>query len=235
MEQLQLAIRSTKLLFSAACMNSLIEDLYYSLIKVSEDSSEELYKRKGSGFWANEIIKGFVAFETLRVYCNENNIGDTKRPLELKTMMIAKDVQKAYRKLGIDMDRTLIFGDSLKRPWRLTFDREYISSRMGNINEFTSDVVKSSIDLVKPPFSEQEVEHLINLINIHLGRYNGDQEGEIEDESFDRIYELSDFVDIGTCNGNSLKSHEKEEYGLWTKETGDWNWSECPLGALPWD
>lgn len=231
MEELQLAIRSTKLLFSATAMNSLTEDLYHALIEVCEDPSEELYKRKGAGFWANQIVKGFIAFERLRVYCNQNNIGDTKRPLELKTMMIAKDTQKAYKKLRIDMERTLIFGDSLKRPWRLTFDREYITKRMENVNEYTSDVVKSCIDLVKPPFTEEQVEELITLVDIGLGGLNDDLGGKMK--SSEKIYELSDLENNKDCNGSAVQ--DGVEFGPWTKETGDWSWSECPLGILPWE
>lgn len=233
MEQLQLAIRSTKLLFAATAMSSLIENLYHALIEVCENPSEELYKRKGAGFWANEIVKGFIAFEKLRVYCNEKNIGDTKRPLELKTMMIAKETQKAYKKLRIDMDRTLIFGDSLKRPWRLTFDREYIVERMETMNEFTSDVVKSCIDLVQPPFNEQQTDELMTLIDIKLGGFNDDQEPRAKVKNIEKIYELSDLENNKDCNGDTAQ--DAVEFGLWTKETGDWSWSECPLGVLPWE
>ncbi|KAL5290948.1 LAS1L family protein [Megaselia abdita] len=239
MEQLQLAIKSTKLLFTATAMNSLTENVYHTLIDVCENPSEELYKRKGSGFWANEIVKGFVAFQRLRVYCYEKNIGDTKRPLDLKGMIIAKEIQKAYKKLRIDTERTLIFGDSLKRPWRLTFDREYILKRMENLNEFTADVVKSCIDLVNPAFTEAQAEELITLIDIKVG-YNDEQESKAKAKSDEKIYELSDLGSKKDCNGGGSVVTRNEdqdlvESGPWTKETGDWSWSECPIGILPWE
>lgn len=234
MDQLELAIKSTKLLFAATAMNSITENLYHSLVEVCENPSEEFYKRKGAGFWANEIVKGFIAFERLRIYCNENNVQDTKRPLALKTMTISKEVQKAYKKLRIDTNKTLVFGDSLKRPWRLTFDRNYILERMEQVNEFSADVVKSCFDLVKPSLTEEQIEELVTLVDVKIGNSVNEIENRTKSKSSDKIYDLSDLENAKECN--YVKDNDKsEKFGLWTKETGDWNWSECPIGTLPWE
>lgn len=52
------------------------------------------------------------------------------------------DIKKIYKELGVNYRGTLIFGDTVRRPWSLQFDRDFLIERSMNINEFTVDIVK---------------------------------------------------------------------------------------------
>lgn len=47
-----------------------------------------------------------------------------------------------YKELGVNYRGTLIFGDTVRRPWSLQFDRNFLYERAININEYTIDIVK---------------------------------------------------------------------------------------------
>lgn len=55
------------------------------------------------------------------------------------------DIKKIYKELGVNYRGTLIFGDTVRRPWSLQFDRDFLIERSININEFTVDIVKKYV------------------------------------------------------------------------------------------
>lgn len=66
-------------------MNGLIEELFYSLLQITENKHECTDRRKGASFWANEIVKGFIAFRKCKDICKEelDEVGFLQMPLIL--------------------------------------------------------------------------------------------------------------------------------------------------------
>lgn len=70
---------------------------------------------------------------------------NSKTALSLSTInvkAISRDLLEAYESLGYDVKATLMFGDSIKCPWTLSFTREYLLKRVEHINEYTVDIIK---------------------------------------------------------------------------------------------
>lgn len=60
----------------------------------------------------------------------------------INTDVMTDDIKRIYKNLGIDYKGTLIFGDTVRRPWSLSFDRNFLIERIENLNHFTIDIVK---------------------------------------------------------------------------------------------
>lgn len=60
----------------------------------------------------------------------------------INTDIMTEDIRKMYKELGVNYRGTLIFGDTVRRPWSLQFDRNFLYERAININEYTIDIVK---------------------------------------------------------------------------------------------
>lgn len=51
-------------------------------------------------------------------------------------------MRQLLKKGGIDIKRTLIFGDTVRRPWIWTFERSFIEERIELVNDYTADIFK---------------------------------------------------------------------------------------------
>lgn len=60
----------------------------------------------------------------------------------INTDIMTEDIKQIYKKLDIDLKGTLIFGDTVRRPWSLHFDRDYLMERALNLNEYTVAVIR---------------------------------------------------------------------------------------------
>lgn len=60
----------------------------------------------------------------------------------INTDIMTDDIKQIYKQLGVNYRGTLIFGDTVRRPWSLYFDRDFLMERATNINQYTVDVVK---------------------------------------------------------------------------------------------
>lgn len=60
----------------------------------------------------------------------------------VNTDIMSDDIKRIYKSLGIDYKGTLIFGDTVRRPWSLHFDRNFLIERIENINQYTIDIIK---------------------------------------------------------------------------------------------
>lgn len=60
----------------------------------------------------------------------------------INTDIMTNDIKKIYKELGVNYRGTLIFGDTVRRPWSLQFDCDFLIERSTNMNEFTVDIIK---------------------------------------------------------------------------------------------
>lgn len=52
------------------------------------------------------------------------------------------DLKKIYKELGVNCRGVLVFGDTVRRPWSLQFDSDFLIERATNINEYTVNIIK---------------------------------------------------------------------------------------------
>lgn len=65
----------------------------------------------------------------------------------INTDIMTDDIKKIYKELGVNYRGTLIFGDTVRRPWSLQFDSDFLIERSTNINEYTIDIIKKYVQI----------------------------------------------------------------------------------------
>lgn len=61
----------------------------------------------------------------------------------VNTDVMTEGIKKIYKEIGIQTKgNKLIFGDTVRRPWDLFFDRHFILERVFNVNEYTFDIIE---------------------------------------------------------------------------------------------
>lgn len=139
-------------LFRSMAICGFIETCFKTLMDICEDEHELTKRRRGASFWANEITIGFIAFKDLKNMFKAKKDKNNKFQLDLtpvNTDSMTKDIRQMYKSLGVNCNGILIFGDTIRRPWSLTFNRNYITDRITNVNEHTKNVVKKYVNCLK--------------------------------------------------------------------------------------
>lgn len=60
-------------------------------------------------------------------------------PINTDTM--TDDIKQIYKQLGVNYVGTLIFGDTVRRPWSLNFDQYFLIERALNVNQYTHSII----------------------------------------------------------------------------------------------
>lgn len=169
----------------------------------------------------------------------------------INTDVMTKDIRNVYKELGVRCNGVLIFGDTIRRPWTLSFDRNYINDRIGCVNEFTATVLEKCLSLTEPPLSIDQFNHLRNLIVLYVppgskrSSENSENSAVVTDK--EAVYTVeehltNDPLSSGVCASGGggaapvvINEQGERMYGVWTKCSDDVNWSAIPLGRLPWE
>lgn len=132
-------------LFRLFAISDFINALFNRLVTICEDDSESDVHRKAASFWGNEIAHGFRLFKEFKNFYKSKKEKKTNYDLDLTSInndVMTDDVKEIYKKLGADTRGTLIFGDTVRRPWSLHFGRNFLMDRVVNLSPFTVDLVK---------------------------------------------------------------------------------------------
>lgn len=158
----------------------------------------------------------------------------------VNTDVMTKDMRNVYKELGVRCNGILIFGDSIRRPWTLSFDRNYINDRIGAVNEFTAAVIEKCLSLTEPPLTRDQFDHLRNLIVLYVPGSEWEQGEKIETDNEAAVFTVEEHLpndDEAAADASKvvINAHGERTYGVWTKCTDPINWSAIPLGRLPWE
>lgn len=123
-----------------------IRKFFDFLIEICENSHESLKRRRAASFWSKQIIIGYETFKAFKRICKQKKEKNPEFCIDMtriNTEEMTPEIRGIYKNnLGINnCNNILIFGDTIRRPWSLLFDREYISERLVNVNEYTSDIM----------------------------------------------------------------------------------------------
>lgn len=132
-------------LFRLFAISDFINALFNRLVAICEDDNEMDVKRKAASFWCNEIAHGFRLFKEFKNFYKTKKEKKLNYDLDLTSInndVMTDDVKEIYKKLGADTRGTLIFGDTIRRPWSLHFDRMFLMDRVINLSEYTVELVK---------------------------------------------------------------------------------------------
>lgn len=131
-------------LFRSIAICGFVRPCFDFLLAICENGHETVERRLAASFWAHEIVTGFIIFKEIKRICKTKKERDAKFDFDLtpiNTDTMSKDIRDIYRRLGVNCKSVLIFGDSVRQPWTLTFEREYLADRLLNVNGYTSGML----------------------------------------------------------------------------------------------
>lgn len=212
-------------LFRSLAVCGFIETFFGCLVAICEDEHESEERRRGAQFWAEQVVSGFILFkEVKRAFRTrkERNAAFEMDLAPLNTEAMTPEIRELYKRLGVNCGGVLIFGDTLRRPWTLTFTREYMIERASLVNEYTRPVLEKCVELVEPALTAAECEHLRGLMAVYV-ESEGDVTlipveeelevtGPVEMEAEDAAAIEDDVV----LNADGLKT-----YGIWSEVSGE--------------
>ncbi|XP_054732382.1 uncharacterized protein LOC129240544 [Anastrepha obliqua] len=250
-EPLEFIIAATQNFFRMLAVHGFIEDLFYSLIDLAENTIVTETRRAGASFWATRIAAGFVAFrkckQMYKIELEENPNAPDVDFTTLNQENITKKVKRYLIYAGVDLKCTPIFGDSMRRPWLWIVERSFVENKISSINQYTAPIVKSLLPLVEPPLTTAEIRGISQLVDAFFGKKVGPKkEVKKPSNTDDTIHTAAELLQaLGKqgehepmeCDVNDSVDNNKKRPGLWTLENDNeiCNWSICPLGRLPWE
>lgn len=136
------------------------------------------------------------------------------------------EIRNIYKNLGINCSGILLFGDTIRRPWTLTFNHEYINNRLINVNEYTHELLDKCMALAEPALTEAQYTQIKSLIKVVVEPTNSNTDltapeakklKTIED---DNVYTVEHLLKQNVVH-NGL--NEEKQYGIWSEVTGRLN------------
>lgn len=83
----------------------------------------------------------------------------------VNTDVVPEDIKKIYKEIGFQSNKAkLIFGDTIRRPWDLFFNRNYILERAYNINDYTKDIIEKYVQM----FIKLKQSFIFRSNNLHV-------------------------------------------------------------------
>ncbi|XP_055685791.1 uncharacterized protein LOC129791590 [Lutzomyia longipalpis] len=215
-----------QMLFRKIAEWAFISNCLTALIEIAECETENEVRRKGAAFWSQRLIEGFMAFQELKCVYKKNKDADSSLNLDFSTIntpSVDGVILEAYEEMGIIPETSLIFSDSLRRPWCLRFSWEFIKKRALRASEVTLKIFESCLQLSDAPLDAKQQENLLGIAR----KVFSEQEAP-EGQTDEKIYTLEDVLGAKTRENADLSM------GIWHETPKEIDWSSCPLGSLPW-
>lgn len=137
---------------------------------------------------------------------------------------MTKEIRNIYKDMGVNCNSVLIFGDTIQRPWTLTFDRVYINERINNCSRYTADVIEKCLALSEPPLTTVQYRNMQDLIAKYVAgeipplNSNGIKNRQsIADGDGDMIYTVEGLLKL---SARDVSSSQTVKYGIWTECSG---------------
>lgn len=234
-------------LFRALAICGLVETCFHALIALCEDEHETAVRRSGAQFWANRVAEGFALFKQVKRVFKAKKERNAEFELDLaplNTDGMTKEMRDVYRRMGVNCGEVLIFGDTIRRPWTLTFSRRYMHERAVAVNEYTRAVLERCMGLVEPALTEAESGQLLGLMALMVKSDEESGEGTQQSGStVDEVYAVDEVEERvirmeSTAEAEAALEVEAEgqnQWGVWSEVSDDHNWKAVPLGRVPWE
>ncbi|KAJ6642527.1 Esterase SG1, partial [Pseudolycoriella hygida] len=222
-------------LFRSMAICSIIDTFFKSLIDICENDHESDIRRSGASFWINKIVDGFTLLRDVKKLLKNKKEKDSSNNIDLSlinTNGMSDDLRKIYKKLGVNCDGVLIFGDTTQRPWGVEFENDFITERILKANKYTKEIIEKIRILSKREMVDNQ-QTLMEWISIYTDEYvkdsdyNSDHCKATEEKSlsFEDDFHINNLIPVG----------EVKRYGIWCEVDVDVDWTTCPIGQVPWE
>lgn len=221
-------------LFRSLAICGFIEPCFHRLVQICEDDHESAVRRSGAQFWANQIAAGFLLFvDVKRAFKKrkERN-GDFVIDLApLNTDAMNDDIRAVYRRLGVNCSGVLIFGDTIRRPWTLTFSRHFVDEHLAAVNGYTKAVLAKCMRLVDPPLTGDEHARLTQIMATYVEESGtakeaggGEVVSKMGETTTDTIYTVEEHLlrmETTAAEVADAMSLGEKTCGIWSECSGE--------------
>ncbi|KOC60925.1 Ribosomal biogenesis protein LAS1L [Habropoda laboriosa] len=220
----------------------LMEALIIKLLKLIDNEEVNKDKRLLASLWISSISYSFLKLDAahrisrdLEFQLEKANKTLSLNALELK---IKEKTDRAYPHLKC----VLWFNLSYIVLPCLT-DIKFISKLILNVNEFSVKFIVPILELVSPQVDKESKQMLLNLISFCT---MGEMTDSKTSHKYGKIFTLKDLQHsehlINVDNVQAKTDHriprfltdQKVRNNYWKLAIATYNWSECPIGLLPW-
>lgn len=221
-------------LFRLFAICDFINEIFVRLVDICEDALEDDVRRKAASFWCTQIVVGFTIFNQFKNEYKakkEKNANFELDMAPINTEFMTDELKRIYKKLNINCSGSLIFGDTVRRPWALHFDRDFLLQRCFNINPYTIAAVRKCIQLTQPPLKPDDIQQIEKMILIYIG----DQpiESSVHADDVQKVYTIADLPESVNDDASNANS-ERQIPSIWKEAPEGLDWKSCPIGgAIP--
>lgn len=201
-----------------------------------ESSSVSADIRSGCGYWAGQILKTCWAYTEIRK--------DEDKRLSLEELMkinwetvntksLDKSIERAYSKLGLERNNSLIFGVGKKSFWEIKFTREFIKRQLRHTSKWNKEAHMKLVYFADPPLSAKDVNEFQEIITAFVEPLEEapvakkKKKVEVEVNMDYTIKELDDDV-------VEKENDPQVDMGIWSVPDEGFNWEKCPIGSNLW-
>lgn len=229
-------------LFRLFAICDFINVMFMRLLYICEDELEEDFKRKAASFWSNEIATGFLVFKEFKNVYKAKKEKNAKFDVDMapiNTDVMTDDLKKIYKELHVNYQGTLIFGDTVRRPWALQFDRDFLIERATNINQYTVEPIQKCVRLIEPALDDGEAQYVKKLISIYMEQSSSKlNQSEIEMDDDSKVFTLEEYLAETSEATESMTENDKNvndatSDSIWREAPDGINWKSCPIGEMP--
>lgn len=218
-------------LFRLFAICDFINEIFVRLVDICEDALEDDVRRKAASFWCAEIVTGFTIFNQFKNEYKakkEKNANFELDMAPINTEFMTDELKKIYKKLNINCSGSLIFGDTVRRPWALHFDRDFLLQRCFNINPYTIAAVRKCIQLTQPPLIAEDVRQIEKMIMIYIGEQSIELSVGSDDDH--KVYTIADLPERAH-DDSTYSNNEQKTPSIWKEAPEGLDWQSCPIGG----
>lgn len=138
----------------------------------------------------------------------------------LNTHEMNEDIRDVYKRLGVNCSGVLIFGDTIRRPWTLTFSHYYVYEHMASVNVYTKDVLEKCMRLVEPPLSAEQHKHLTQLMATYVASEVVEDDARMDET--DTVYTVDQYLLSKRSKPDlDITTLGEKKFGIWSEVSGE--------------
>nr|XP_012142419.1 PREDICTED: uncharacterized protein LOC100878146 isoform X2 [Megachile rotundata] len=220
---------------------NLMEELLLELLKLMNNDQIPKCKRLLASLWISSISYCFLKLDYAQCISRDLEYKLEKTQKKLTPIAFQLKVKYETHRIYPHLRDVLWFNLSDVILPCLT-DINFVTKLILNANEFSTKFISPMLELLSPKIDKKSKELLINLVNIYtIGKIAGESLNEN-----DKTFTVED-IQYSKRKLNKSKEENKSENetidflvdkkvrnSYWKIALTNCNWTDCPVGILPW-
>ncbi|XP_037960353.1 uncharacterized protein LOC119689568 isoform X2 [Teleopsis dalmanni] len=210
-QNLETIVPLTQSLFRFMANYGILRKVFDRLVSSAEKHEEGKQYYRSAIFWAKLILNGFIAYtKCQRMYQEEFSKNSKLKSIDftvINTGVLPNRIKKFLLYSNVDLDCTLVFGNSKYSPKQFLFSQDYGRTRLERVNLDTAPILLGLLNLFDPELEEEKRQQLKSLMNNLMGQTLNEQ--TIEDDYVPKT--LTDLYSMSSSDDNISGSYDFDD------------------------